>query len=96
MDEAAQQQLTPSGPISGIDFNIPLTDSQKFTLTSIRLKMSNIKRQISDLQTAEAKLEGFFHGQLTKIAIENKIDMSNTVLSDDDLELKPANQGQKA
>jgi hypothetical protein len=75
-------------PVDGVDVNKPLTDAQKFTLTNIRLKKSNVQRQIADLQTTEAKLDGIFFGELTKAAIENKIDMARFVLSDD-LDLKP-------
>jgi hexokinase len=88
MDEAAQQQLTPEGPISGVDFNIPLTDKQKFVLTSIRLKIANVQRQIADLQTTESKLGSMFQGELLRVGSENKIDMNNMVLNDD-LDLKP-------
>lgn len=79
---------TETSPVSGVDFNIPLTSSQKLSLTKLRLQRANVQKQIADLQTAEAKLDGFFHGELTRIAIENKIDMSRFVLSDD-LDLKP-------
>jgi hypothetical protein len=74
------------------DVNVPLTNEQKLTLTNIRLRRSNIQRQIAELQTQDAKLEGFFHGELTKIAIANKIDMQNFVLSDS-LEIKPLQKG---
>ena len=43
---------------------------------------------VAELQTQEAKIEGFFHGELTKIALSNKIDINNFVL-DDNLEIKP-------
>ncbi len=41
-----------------------------------------------ELKLRSAKLEGFFHGELTKIALSNKIDINNFVL-DDNLEIKP-------
>lgn len=72
----------------GVDFNIPLSDAQKLTITNIRLRRSTIQRQIAELQTQDAKLEGFFPGELMKIAFTNKIDMENFVLSDN-LEIKP-------
>ncbi len=75
--------------VEGVDFNIPLTAEQKFTLTNIRLKRANLQKQIADLQTQDAKLEGFFHGELTRMAIGNKIDMARFVL-DENLDLKPA------
>ena len=68
--------------------NIPLTSDQKSALTNLRLRRSTIQRQIAELQTQDAKLEGFFHGELTKIALSNKIDINNFVL-DDNLEIKP-------
>ena len=57
-------------------------------LTNLRLRRATIQRQIAELQTQEAKIEGFFHGELTKIALSNKIDINNFVL-DDNLEIKP-------
>jgi hypothetical protein len=74
--------------VEGVHYNIPLTSSQKLSLTNIRLKRANVQKQIADLQTVDAKLEGFFHGELTRIAIENRINRDTHVLSDD-LELKP-------
>ena len=68
--------------------NLPLTDSQKLSVTTIRLKKVNIEKQIADLQTQAARLDAFFYSELSRIASENRIDMQKFVLSDD-LELKP-------
>ena len=75
-------------PEPGVDLNIALNSDQKLMLTNLRLRRATIQRQIAELQTQEAKIEGFFHGELTKIALSNKIDINNFVL-DDNLEIKP-------
>ena len=85
LDEVVNSQPKPE---EGVDVNIPLSDAQKLTITNIRLRRSTIQRQIAELQTQDAKLEGVFHGELTKIALLNKIDMENFVLSDN-LDIKP-------
>ena len=80
--------VTEVQPQAGVDFNIALNSDQKLMLTNLRLRRATIQRQIAELQTQEAKIEGFFHGELTKIALSNKIDINNFVL-DDNLEIKP-------
>ena len=104
MSEQAQKQyedLTKVEKVITVDeasttevVNIPLTSDQKLALTNLRLRRSTIQRQIAELQTQEAKIEGFFHGELTKIAIANKIDINAFVL-DDNLDIKPMSQNPK-
>ena len=81
-------------PEPGVDFNIALNSDQKLMLTNLRLRRATIQRQIAELQTQEAKIEVFFHGELTKIAIANKIDINAFVL-DDNLDIKPMSQNPK-
>jgi hypothetical protein len=88
LDEVVNSQPKPK---EGVDFNIALSDAQKLTITAIRLRRSTLQRQIAELQTQDAKLEGFFQGELMKMAITNKIDMKNFVLNDN-LEIKPMGQ----
>lgn len=95
MDENLQNEVPTDAlsvggktPVEGVDVNIPLNDTQKLTLTNTRLRRMSIQRQIAELETQDAKLEGFFHGELMKIAITNKIDMQKFSLSDG-LDIKP-------
>jgi hypothetical protein len=81
--------------VEGVAVNIPLSDTQKLNLTSIRLRRSNVQKQIADLQTQDAKLESFFHAELMKTAIANKIDMQKFVLSDN-LDIKAMPQAPPA
>jgi hypothetical protein len=89
--EAAQPQSqlgALTGPIEGVDFNIPLTDAQKLLITRIQNKKLSLAKQKSDIEANETKVDAFFHGQLVKIGQDNKIDMARFVLSED-LEIKP-------
>lgn len=74
--------------VEGVDYNVPLTASQKLNLMNIRLRRVNLQRQIAELQTQEAKMESYFHSELMRVAIVNKIDMDKFVL-DDSLTIKP-------
>ena len=96
MSEQAQKQYEDLTKVEKVIMvvNIPLTSDQKLALTNLRLRRSTIQRQIAELQTQEAKIEGFFHGELTKIAIANKIDINAFVL-DDNLDIKPMSQNPK-
>ena len=86
--EAAQPQPPQeTGPVEGVDYNIPLTSEQKLLVVRIQNKALSVQKQIADLEKQAAKIETFFQGQLQKIAVENKIDMNKFVLSEE-LEIK--------
>jgi hypothetical protein len=86
--EAAQPQPTPDPHVEGIDYNIPLSDSQKLLITRIQNKKLALAKQKADIEANEAKVDAYFHGQLVKIGQDNKIDMTKFVLSED-LDIKP-------
>ena len=75
-------------PRDGVDFNIPLSDSQKLLISRIQIKKLDLAKQKADIEANEAKVDAYFHGQLVKIGQDNKIDMEKFVLSED-LEIKP-------
>ena len=75
-------------PREGIDYNIPLSDSQKLLITRIQNKKLALAKQKADIEANEAKVDAYFHGQLVKIGQDNKIDMTKFVLSED-LDIKP-------
>ena len=75
-------------PVEGVDFNIPLSDSQKLLISRIQIKKLDLAKQKADIEANEAKVDAYFHGQLVKIGQDNKIDMEKFVLSED-LEIKP-------
>ena len=75
-------------PVEGVDFNIPLSDSQKLLISRIQIKKLDLAKQKADIEANEAKVDAYFHGQLVKIGQDNKIDMAKFVLSED-LEIKP-------
>ena len=75
-------------PVEGVDFNIPLSDSQKLLISRIQIKKLDLAKQKADIEANEAKVDAYFHGQLVKIGQDNKIDMEKFVLTED-LEIKP-------
>ena len=83
-------------PREGVDYNIPLSDSQKLLISRIQIKKLALAKQKADIEANEAKVDAYFHGQLVKIGQDNKIDMAKFVLSED-LEIKPMppQQGQQ-
>ena len=83
-------------PREGVDYNIPLSDSQKLLISRIQIKKLDLAKQKADIEANEAKVDAYFHGQLVKIGQDNKIDMEKFVLSED-LEIKPMppQQGQQ-
>jgi hypothetical protein len=83
-------------PREGVDYNIPLSDSQKLLISRIQIKKLALAKQKADIEANEAKVDAYLHGQLVKIGQDNKIDMAKFVLSED-LEIKPMppQQGQQ-
>ena len=83
-------------PREGVDYNIPLSDSQKLLISRIQIKKLDLAKQKADIEANEARVDAYFHGQLVKIGQDNKIDMAKFVLSED-LEIKPMppQQGQQ-
>jgi len=61
--------------------NLPLTDAQKVTVTSLQRKLVTVTNQHNDL-TQKLRVA------LTQIAVDNKIDVKNFQL-DDDLDIVP-------
>ena len=53
-------------PREGIDYNIPLSDSQKLLITRIQIKKLDLAKQKADIEANEAKVDAYFHGQLVK------------------------------